>query len=113
MTKQEAQTIIDEIDPTTVVDHNWLGYLIADPEFKILKAIHVIFDMAYYLFLEKYEGYSMEEFQTKQEIYVGKVINYFNAHYLIISQYDGCVQYINEDGDLSHLDIKGIESYLI
>ena len=114
MTKQEAQTIIDKIPKDTIIDNNWLRYLLLEqPSLVTLRALYIVSEVDYYLFLERNEGECITKFQTKQEIYVGKVINYLHGYYLIVSQYDGYVHYINNDGELSHLEIKGIEPYLI
>ena len=113
MTKEEAQAIIDKIDSFTVIDSNWLNYLISDPEFKILKAIHLIFNMDYNQFLKQYEGHSISGFQTYNEIYVGRTVKIGNDYFIITGQNKHSCYYLSMDGYREEIFIKEINQHLV
>jgi hypothetical protein len=60
MTKKEAIKILETVDPTTVIDDNWDGYLEEQPiVIEALCSITKTFD--YTVVLQIYEGYTIKD----------------------------------------------------
>lgn len=114
MIKEEAQIILDNIDSKTVIDYNWLGYLIDDKECKVLRAISIITDLSWNDFLEKYEGDYISNFQTKKvKNYIGRIIKLDDYMCLILGQTKTHAYYIGKGGNISGGNLKDINKYLV
>ena len=115
MTKEEAQEIVDLIDESTVIDDNWLDSLVMEIGYKKLIALSVVSGLTWNDFLEKHEGDYITDFQTKDdtEIYVGRVIHYFNLYRLIVLQDKSYVYYVSQSGGLTSFSIENIKEYLV
>lgn len=118
MTKEEAQTIIDGIDSSTVIDSNWLDYLLDEPGLTKLQALRIVTEMNWKQLIELYKGLEISLFQTeKYNNYVGKIIDisFFKSqrYSLIISQDARCVYYMHQDGDMHAIHLEEVENYLI
>jgi len=117
MTKEEAQAIIDNIDSSTVIDSNWLYYLIDEPGLLKLQSLLIVTEKSWTELIHVYEGQEISVFQTeKHEIYVGKVIkvNFLEKinYYIITAQDKENCYYINLIGNISRIDLKDINDYL-
>jgi len=89
MTYFEAQQIIDNLDSKTVIDANWLDYLLEEKELITLQALQLVTEKTWKDLLDKYEGQEISIFQTEViENYVGKTLHFIEhkIFYLIISQ---------------------------
>ena len=113
MTKEEAQIILDSIDETTVVDDNWLGYLVEDKECKVLRAISIITGLSWNDFLEKHEGDYISDFQTKPELYLGRTIKVNEQYHLIIRQSKMYIYYVTGYNFTEDILIKDLDRHLI
>jgi hypothetical protein len=114
MTKEEAQIILDAIDPETVVDDNWLDSLISEnKEYTKLRALSIITEKTWNEIISCYEGEYITKFQTKKEIYVGKTIKPLDRFYLIVAQDELYFYYIDTHGKLKWVSLNDVNNYLI
>lgn len=110
MTYLEAQQIIDKIDSKTIIDSNWLDYLLEEKELITLQALQIVTEKNWKELLEKYEGQEMSVFQTEPiENYVGKTLVFDNGFKtLIVMQEKEWVFFHNTSKIMSCLDVKTI-----
>jgi hypothetical protein len=113
MNKIEAQKVLDSIDSDTIIDDNWLDYLLDDKELVTLNALYTVFDMTYPEILEQYEGEYITKFQTKKEIYVGRTIKINDTYCLIITQNKNTICYVGLGGYNGSIDRSIINNYLV
>jgi len=114
MTKEEAQKIVDNINEDTIIDNDWLSYLVSeDKEYTKLKSLAIVSGMNWSDFIEKYEGCYITDFQTKKEIYVGRIIYFLDNYFLITAQNKSNCFFISLDGKSCSLTINQINNYLL
>lgn len=98
MTKTEAQQILDKIDSETIIDANWLDYLLVEKGLITLQALQIVTEKTWLELIFKYEGQEISVFQTEIiENYVGKQLELTDKNYtaLIIGQSLESVFYFN------------------
>ena len=89
MTYFEAQQIIDKIDSKTIIDANWLDYLLVEKGLITLQALQIVTEKTWLELIFKYEGQEISVFQTEViENYIGKQLELTGKNYtaLIIGQ---------------------------
>jgi hypothetical protein len=113
MNKIEAQKVLDSIDSDTIIDDNWLDYLLEDKRLLTLNALYTVFDMTYPEILEQYEGEYISKFQTKKEIYVGRAVKIINDFYIILNQNKDFCYYVDSCSGINRIAIANINKHLV
>jgi hypothetical protein len=114
MTKEEAQKIIDDISPDTIIDPNWLDYLISEnKEYTKLRALSIITEKTWNEIISCYEGEYITKFQTKKEIYVGRTVKIINDFYIILNQNKDFCYYVDSCLGINRIAIANINKHLV